>query len=290
MQKRKPVRFILIFSGIILLIFLLMQPWQVWHFRTDIAMLFPKGIIALKERNLLLIIQALMLLVVIPVYFLTFIFSWKYHAHNKKAKYSPDLEDNPFAELVWWGVPCILIILIGGLTWVRTYELDPYKPIASEIPPLKIQVVALQWKWLFIYPEEKIATVNFFQFPEKKPVYFEITADAPMNSFWIPKLGGQIYAMPKMKTQLHLMADEPGDFHGASANLSGVGFAGMRFLARASTEGEFQGWVQKVRSGQSLDFVEYQKLAQPSENHPVISYVLSDESLFEKILMKYMKP
>ena len=290
MQKQKPVGFILIFSGIILLIFLLMQPWQVWHFRADIAMLFPKGVIALAERNLLLIIQALMLLVVIPVYFLTFIFSWKYHAHNKKAKYSPDLEDSPLAELIWWGVPCVLIILIGGLTWVRTYELDPYKPIVSETPPLKIQVVALQWKWLFIYPEEKIATVNFVQFPEKRPINFEITSDAPMNSFWIPKLGSQIYAMPNMRTQLHLMADEPGDFRGASANLSGVGFAGMQFMARATTDHDFQNWVQEAGSSQSLDFSEYQKLAEPSENNPVQTYALRDENLFEKILMKYMKP
>lgn len=267
-----------------------MQPWEVWQFSRDIAMLFPKGIIAFKERNLLLIIQALMLLVVIPVYFLTFIFSWKYHAHNEKAKYSPDLEDSPLAELVWWGVPCVLVILIGTLTWVRTYELDPYKPIDSPIPPLKIQVVALQWKWLFIYPEEKIATVNFFQFPEKKPIHFEITADAPMNSFWIPKLGGQIYAMPNMKTELNLMADEPGDFRGASANLSGAGFAGMSFLARASSEDHYQEWIEEVRSGQSLDFEQYQKLAEPSQNNPVTTYVLTDENLFEKILMKYMSP
>lgn len=288
---KKPVLFMLVFTSIILLIFLLMQPLQVYFFGEDISVIFPAGNIALKQRNLLLIIQAIMLLVVIPVYILTFIFSWRYRADNKNAKYDPELEDHMVAEVVWWTLPLVIVIVIGAFTWVKTYELDPYKPIVSEKKTLKIDVVALQWKWLFIYPEEKIATVNFFQFPKETPVHFEITADAPMNSFWIPSLGGQIYAMPGMKTELHLIANEDGEFRGSSANISGEGFAGMHFIAKASSEGEFQKWVTSVKgSKNTLDFEEYQKLAAPSENNPVELYQLKDENLLHQIIMKYMAP
>ncbi|MFC2049194.1 ubiquinol oxidase subunit II [Chlamydiota bacterium] len=291
MKQKKPVSFILIFSGIILFIILLMQPLEVWHFRGDIDILFPKGPIALKQRNLLLIIQAIMLLVVIPVYILTFLFSWRYRAHNKKAKYAPDWDDNRLAEYIWWGVPCLLVLIIGTLTWIRTYELDPLKPLAAPEKTMKIQVVALQWKWLFIYPEEKIATVNFVQFPENTPIHFEITSDAPMNSFWIPRLGGQIYAMPKMKTALHLIADEPGDYDGYSANLSGAGFAGMHFIARASTEADFHKWVETAhKSSLSLNLDSYKQLALPSQNNPAATYLLKDNNLFDAIIMKYMQP
>ena len=174
---------------------------------------------------------------------------------------------------------------------MKTYELDPYKPIVSDVKPMKIQVVALQWKWLFIYPEENIATVNYFQFPQKTPIHFEITADAPMNSFWIPRLGGQIYAMPKMKTELYLMADEPGSYNGASANLSGVGFAGMHFIAEASTDETFQEWVKNAKqSSNTLNLEEYNQLAKPSKNNPVTVYQLEEKDLFHEILMKYMLP
>lgn len=291
MKSKKPVLFILLFSGLILLIFLLMQPLEVLKFAKHIAILFPKGAIALKERNLLFIIQALMLLVVIPVYILTFIFSWRYRAHNTKAKYTPDWDDNRIAEYIWWGIPFVLVLIIGILTWVRTYQLDPFKPIESDKKPITIQVVALQWKWLFIYPEEKIATVNFVQFPEKTPLNFEITADAPMNSFWIPKLGGQIYAMPSMKTELYLIADEVGEFRGSSANLSGEGFSGMHFIAKASSEEEYHQWVQEAKqSSQILNLEKYNQLAVPSKNDPVSIYQLKEENLFDQALMKYMHP
>ena len=156
---------------------------------------------------------------------------------------------------------------------------------------MKIQVVALQWKWLFIYPEEGIATVNFIQFPVDTPVNFEITADAPMNSFWIPQLGGMIYAMPAMRSKLHLIANEMGDFRGVSANLSGTGFAGMTFVAKSSSQADFEEWVHSVRhSNRTLTSESYNQLAMPSQNNPVASYVLLDNNLFEEILMKYMPP
>lgn len=290
LKKKKPVIFILVFSAIILFITLLMQPLEI-HLGGDIAVLFPKGDIARKERNLLLLLQAVMLLVVIPVYVLTFVFSWKYRAENKKAKYTPDWDDDPIAEIIWWGLPCLIIIVIGILTWVKTYELDPYKPIESDKKPVKIQVVALQWKWLFIYPEEKIATLNYFQFPEKTPLNFEITADAPMNSFWIPKLGGQIYAMPKMRTKLHLIADEVGEFRGSSANLSGDGFSGMHFIAKSSSEEDFAKWVEEAKqSKQTLNWEQYKQLSLPSKDNPKATYLLGEGDLFERIIMKFMQP
>ncbi|HEY5259644.1 MAG TPA: cytochrome ubiquinol oxidase subunit II, partial [Rhabdochlamydiaceae bacterium] len=176
----------------------------------DIAVLDPQGMIALKERDLLLTATWLMLLIVIPVFILTVWVAFKYHSGNTKAKFRPDWDKSHLAETIWLGVPCIIGIVLSVLIWNSCHELDPFRPIASTSKPIKIQAVALQWKWLFIYPDHGIATVNFIQFPEQVPVDFEITADAPMNSFWIPELGGQIYAMPGMKAQLHLIADTLG--------------------------------------------------------------------------------
>ena len=280
----------LVFTGIILFLFLLMQPLLILHFREYISVLFPKGMIALKERNLLFVIQAIMLLVVVPVYIFTFIFSWRYRAHNS-AKYDPDLVDNRLLEYFWWGIPLVLTGVICVLTWFATHALDPYKPIDSPKKPIVIQAVALTWKWLFIYPEEKIATLNFIQFPEQVPIHFEITADAPMNSLWIPHLGGQIYAMPGMKTELHLIADERGDFRGSSANLSGEGFAGMHFVAKATSEEEYRQWVESVRqSSHLLNLEAYNVLRRPSQDNPVEMYRLEKEDLFNYVVMKDMHP
>lgn len=290
-QRNKPVLYMLVGSAIILLIILLMQPLQIIRFHPDIDLLFPKGVVALEQRNLLYIIQALMLLVIIPVYVLTFIFSWKYRSGNPKLNYDPDLIDNVFAEIIWWGIPLIMTAIIAVITWQKTHELDPYKPLKSDKKAMTIQVVALQWKWLFIYPEEKIASLNFFQFPKNTPIHFEITADAPMNSFWIPRLGGQIYAMPKMRTELYLMADEEGDFRGVSANISGVGFAGMNFIARASDDEKYHQWVESAKkSTKLLSKDEYKILAAPSQNNPEVIYQLKEDNLFNQIIMKYMHP
>lgn len=292
MKKGKPfLPFMLIFTLAILFFVLLMQPLAILKYREDIAVLFPAGIIALEQRNLLFILQAIMLLVIIPVYILTFIFSWKYRADNTEAKYEPDFVHSNVAEYIWWGIPLFFTLIIAVLTWIKTEELDPYKPLESDKKPLTIQVIALDWKWLFIYPEEKIASLNFLQFPRDVPLHFEITADAPMNSFWIPHLGGQIYAMPAMKTQLNLIANDVGDFRGSSANLSGEGFSGMHFIARASSEEDYHEWIQSVKqSPKALGRDEYNKLATPSQNNPVEIYQLKDDDLFNQILMKYMHP
>ncbi len=289
--RKKPVARVLIISACILLFILLMQPLQVIKFRRYIDILFPAGIIGIKELDMLLIIQGLMLIIVLPVYLFTFLFSWWYRSDNKKAIYEPDLVDNRLAEYFWWGIPLVMTLIVAVFTWYKTHELDPYKPIESDKKAMTIQVVALQWKWLFIYPEENIASLNFFQFPKDVPLHFEITSDAPMNSFWIPQLGGQIYAMPGMKTELYLMANKEGDYKGSSANISGEGFAGMNFIAKATTEEEFNKWVELVKqSPNDLDRSSYKKLLVPSSYNALELYKLADSTLFEYTIMKYMHP
>ncbi len=256
-----------------------------------IAVLEPKGIIAQAEKDLLIITSLLMLIVVIPALLFTLIFAWVYRADNKKATYRPDWSESHVAEVFWWGVPSVIIIFLAILTYQSSHALNPYKPIESDKKPITIQAVALDWKWLFIYPEQGIATVNYIQFPVDTPLNFEITADAPMNSFWIPQLGGQIYAMPAMKTKLHLMASETGTFRGCSANISGVGFAGMVFTAKATDEADFNAWVGEVKnSPRSLTLEEYNELMKPSEYNPVTLYSLEKDDLFDYIIMKYGAP
>ena len=263
----------------------------VFLYAQDIAVLNPKGMIAAKQRQLLITATWLMLIVVVPVFILTIAFAWKYREGNHKAKYTPDWDFNYIAESLWWGIPFIIIVALAVITWTSSHELSPAKPIDTGTKPLAIQVVALEWKWLFIYPEQGIAAVNFVQFPEKTPISFEITADAPMNSFWIPQLGGQIYAMPAMRTKLYLIANEIGSFRGSSANLSGTGFAGMTFMAKATSQEDFDSWVQSVKqSPQHLGTYEYNALLKPSEYNPVALYSLVQSDLFDQIVMKYYIP
>lgn len=251
----------------------------------------PKGIIALAEMNLIVTTTLLMLIVVIPVFILLAVFSWRYRASNTKAKYTPDWHGNIALETIWWTIPTIIIVILAGITWTSSHELDPYKPIVSNIPPITIQVVALDWKWLFIYPEQNIATVNFIQFPKGAPVNFKITADAPMNSFWIPELGGQVYAMAGMGTSLHMMANEYGEYAGLSSNYSGAGFSGMKFTAKVTSREEFDQWVQDARQSPSvLNMGEYKKLAEKSRNNAVVYYSPVEKNLYNAIIMKFIAP
>jgi len=177
---------------------------------------------------------------------------------------------------------------LGYLTWVSSHHLDPYRPLDSDVKPITIQVVALDWKWLFIYPEQGIATVNKIVFPANTPVNFQITSDSVMNSFFIPALGGQIYAMAGMQTKLHLIANENGEFDGISANYSGAGFTGMKFKAVATSQADFNAWVSEVKSApKQLDSAEYEALAKPSEKNPVELYSSYKPNLFQVILDKY---
>lgn len=258
----------------------------------NIEVLNPKGTIGQQERQLIVFAALLSLVVVLPVFAMLFGFAWKYRESNpRKQKYRPDWDHNPAIESTWWVVPSILIFILSVVTWNSSHSLDPYRPLASKKKQLTVQVVALDWKWLFIYPEQNIASVNYVRIPTDTPVNFQITADAPMNSLWIPQLGGQIYAMPGMVTQLHLSASEPGNFHGSSANISGYGFAGMAFTTQATSRQDFNSWVDSVKKSPSqLDFKAYDALAQPSTYNPVSYYASSEPNLFDIIMMKYMAP
>lgn len=255
----------------------------------DIIMLDPAGIIALKERNLMLFTVILGGVVIIPVFIMTALIAWRYREGNTKAVYKPDWAINHVAEAIWWGIPIVLIVILSIVTWNSTHSLDPYKPLPDHEKHLTIQVVSLDWKWLFIYPEQGIATVNFVQFPTDTSVRFELTSDTVMNSFWIPQLSGQLYAMPGMKTNLHLNATRFGDFKGSAANITGKGFAGMKFIARASSQTDFEAWVDKAReSPNALNHATYAELTKPSENNPVSTYNSVSDDLFDSIIMKYM--
>lgn len=262
----------------------------VWLLRgTDVAILNPQGSIATQQRDLIVFTLLLSSIVVIPVFILTFLIAWKYRASNHKAKYTPDWQSNKILETVWWGIPCAIILVLAVVTWQTSHSLDPYKPLDSKIKPIEVQVVALQWKWLFIYPEQQIASVNALQFPALTPVNFTITADAPMNSFWIPSLGGQVYAMSGMSTKLHLIADETGSYTGRSANISGEGFARMNFTAKSVTGAEFASWVQATKqSAKHLDMNTYNELAKPGEMKSPTYYALKEADLYDTIVMKYM--
>ncbi|GAB4189956.1 MAG: ubiquinol oxidase subunit II [Simkaniaceae bacterium] len=257
----------------------------------QIPVLNPSGMIAVKEKDLIVTASLLMLIVCVPVFIFALVFSIRYKEGTGKGKHTPDWEHNYIAEYFWWGVPFIIIVILAVLTWKSSHQLNPFKPIENGKKPLTIQVVALEWKWLFLYPEQGIATVNYIKFPEKTPIAFEITADAPMNSFWIPALGGMIYAMPTMRSKLHLIADKTGSFRGLSSNFSGEGFAGMKFEAVSTTEEDFAQWVSQVRSsGKNLGMAQYEQLAKPSQYDPVSVYNLVDLDLFDQILEKYLVP
>jgi cytochrome o ubiquinol oxidase subunit II len=269
----------------------------IWYMaRTHLALLEPAGAVAQSERNLLILVTALSMIIIIPVFALTIFVAWKYREENTAAPHSPNWDYKPAVDVIWWTVPTIIIIVISVIIWQSTYALDPYKPViasglSSQASPgsLTIQVVALDWKWLFIYPDQGIATVGFFQFPENTPVNFDITSDAPMNSFWIPELGSQIYAMPGMTTQLHLIASSTGEYPGWSANISGAGFSGMTFTAKSSSAADFETWAAGIRASSTpLDAAAYNDLAKPSTNTPVTYYSLGDGGLYDKVLMKDM--
>lgn len=257
---------------------------------SNIAVLNPKGTIGSQEQRLIIISTLLMLLVVIPVFIMTFTIAWKYREGNTAAKYMPDWDHHPLAEFSWWALPTLIILVLSAVAWRSSHQLDPYRPIYSSVDPVNIQVVALQWKWLFIYPDQNIASVNYVRFPVSTPINFSITADAPMNSFWIPQLGGQIYAMSGMSTKLHLMASQTGSFNGSSANISGRGFANMSFIATSTSQADFDKWVGSVQSlPNQLSVDEYLKLAKPSDARLNL-YSSSDPGLYNKIIMKFMMP
>lgn len=255
------------------------------------VLLDPKGVIAADEKHLLITGVLLMLIVVVPVIFLTLAFAWKYRASNVNAKYEPDWAHNTLLEIVWWTIPCIIIVILAIITWISSHRLDPYKPLNSTDKPLTIQAISLEWKWLFIYPDQHIATINYVELPVQQPVLFLITSDAPMNSFQIPQLAGQIYAMAGMQTKLNLIANVPGDYAGLSTNFSGQGFSDMKFDVKAVSPTEFNQWVKQIKkSPQKLTSAAYDKIAQPSENDAVQYFSNVDKNMFSNVIMKFMMP
>ncbi len=261
--------------------------------KSDYALLtHPKGVIAQSELKLIKTNILLMLIVIVPTFILFFFTIWKYRSSNAKAKHDPEHTHGVIGGLVLWITPSVIIAVMAAITWKATHELDPYKPLESDVGPLTIQVVALDWKWLFIYPEQGIATVNFVQFPEKTPVHFALSADgSPMNSFWIPELSGQIYSMTGMTTSLHVMADAAGEYRGRAAEINGEGFANMTFVAKSTTQSDFEEWVASVKlSPLQLTDQIYNELAKPSNGSPIVLYAKVEEDLFDKIVMKYSHP
>lgn len=248
----------------------------------------PKGPIALAERDLLLTALAVMLIVVIPVFVMTFLFAARYRASNAKARYEPEWSSSSGIEAIVWLVPALIVIALGALLWNGTHRLDPYRGLASDEAPLEIQVVAQDWKWLFIYPDQNIATVNELAFPSGVPVSLRITSDTVMNAFYVPALSGQIYAMAGMQTRLNFLADEPGRFAGRNTQYSGDGFADQHFAAIALSREGFEAWAARVaRSPDRLDAAAYEALAAPSIAHPVTYYSAPEPGLFETIMGKY---
>src|SRR5882762_5539655 len=249
------------------------------------GVLDPKGPVAAAERLLLINSTAIMLVVVVPVIVATLGFAWWYRASNPRAARSLDLAYEGRIEFVTWSIPALIVILLGGVSWIGSHQLDPRAPIAATAPPLQVDVVALDWKWLFIYPDQGIAAVNQLVVPAGTPVQFRLTSATVMNSFFVPQLGSQIYTMAGMTTHLHLLADSPGEYPGISANFSGDGFSDMRFTVNAVPPSDFAAWVKQVSgAGPALDDAGYAALAKPSEAVPPTTYSAVRPNLFEHII------
>ena len=249
----------------------------------------PKGPIGEEQKWLIMASFAIMLIVMIPVFIMTVAFAIKYRATNRTSDYRPDWEHSSRIEWVVWSVPCAIIVTLGILTYLTSYSLDPRRPLVTDQSELVVHVVALDWKWLFIYPQYNIASVNEVAFAVNTPVKFLITSDSVMNSFFIPQLGSQIYAMAGMENPLHLIASEPGRYRGLSANYSGFGFSGMKFTATVvNDDAEFDQWVAQVRrSPEVLNDQRYAQLKHKTKDHPVEYFSMADPLMFNTIIQGY---
>lgn len=255
----------------------------------EIPVLAPSGTIAQQQFILILITVGLGFFVVVPVFILLFAIAWKYRAGNKKAKYDPELEGNRGLELLWWGIPCLIILALAVITYISTHALDPYKELESDKKPVAVQVIALEWNWLFIYPEYGTATLNYMNIPEKTPINLTITSDAPMNTFWVPALAGQVYAMSGMSSKLHLMADGLGTYNGATTNISGEGYADLRFKVYSINEQDFKAWAENAaKSPDGLTSTEYARISDYTASKPETTFMLMAPTLYDDVIMKYM--
>jgi cytochrome o ubiquinol oxidase subunit 2 len=259
----------------------------------------PSGDIAVQQRDLIILSTVLMLLIIVPVIALTLFFAWKYRRSNEKATYDPEWHHSTRLEIVIWAAPLVIIMILGAVTWTSTHLLDPYRPLdrlapgqtAQGVKPLKVEVVALDWKWLFIYPELGVATVNELAAPVDTPIDFDLTSSSVMNSFYVPALAGQIYAMPGMRTKLHAVINKPGVYEGFSANYSGAGFSDMRFKFHGMSRADFEAWAAEVRkSGDRLDGPRYLVLERPTEKVPAQRFASVESGLFDKAVNRCVEP
>ena len=255
------------------------------------AILDPQGSVGQAEKMILIDSMAIMLAIVIPTIVVTFLFAWWYRASNKKARYLPDWAYSGRVELVVWGIPALVVMLLGGVTWIGSHDLDPAKPLPSNSPPLEVQVVSLDWKWLFIYPDQRVASVNRLVIPAGAPVHFLLTSASVMNSFFVPQLGSMIYTMNGMTSELNLQADMPGAFRGLSSHYSGDGFSDMHFEVLAVSDDKFGEWIDAARKdGPTLDAESYAALAQQNVVPRPLTYRAVDGDIFQQIVSQKLPP
>jgi cytochrome o ubiquinol oxidase subunit 2 len=255
------------------------------------GVLDPLGPVGAGDATILIDATAIMLAIVIPTILLAFWMAWHYRASNRKAEYLPYWSYSGRIEAVVWSIPILTIMFLGGLIWIGSYKLDPFRSLPSKSPPLEVQVVSLDWKWLFIYPQQGIATINQLVVPAGTPVHFSITSASVFNVFFVPRLGSMIYAMPGMISQLHLQADNPGQLWGTSAQFSGDGFSDMQFQVKSVPSADFEAWAAGVRNtGPVLDKAAYTGLLQQTQNVPPSTYRAVDPQLFQDVATQKIPP
>ncbi len=274
---------LIVFVGLIVLIGLLLDG-------ANVALVHTGGLIANEQLRLIVTSMGILLGVAIPVVALLYFTAWRYRESNTKVKRNPNVGHSKLLNVTMWVIPAVVAVVLASIIVPATHRLEPKKEIAADAEPLTVQVVAMRWKWLFIYPDQQIATVNYVRIPVGTPVTFELTADeAPMSSFWIPNLGGMLYAMSGGHVnKLNLIATAPGEYPGSTAEINGDGFAGMRFTADATSKEEFDQWVREVdMTSEDLSTEKYDELLKPSEKNPVAYYALPDRDLYTKVITKY---
>jgi len=255
------------------------------------AVLDPQGSVGLAEKTILIDSLAIMLAIVIPTIIATFAFAWWFRASNRRARFLPDWKYSGRIELIVWGIPLLVIMLLGGVAWIGSHDLDPAKPLPSDTPPLEVQVVSLDWKWLFIYPTQDVASVNQLVVPAGVAIHFTLTSASVMNAFFVPRLGSMIYTMNGMATQLNLRADVPGTLLGLASHFSGDGFPGMHFDVRVVPAQQFAAWIEATRStGPTLDAESYAALARQSMNISPFTYRTAAPDLFRQIVTQVLPP
>ncbi|MTV36503.1 ubiquinol oxidase subunit II [Duganella radicis] len=272
---------------------LLLAPLM-WLAGCDTVVLNPSGDIAAQQAHLVVVSTLLMLLIIVPVMFLICLFAWRYRKSNTAAEYKPDWDHSTKLELLIWGAPLLIIIVLGLITWIYTHLLDPYRPlsridenrpVAAGVKPLEVQVVSMDWKWMFIYPEQGIATVNELVTPVDVPVRFHMTSTSVMNAFYIPALAGMVYTMPSMETQLNAVMNKVGVYDGFSANYSGAGFSDMKFKYHGVSQADFDAWVAKTKAGAgTLNRAEFLALDKPTIKHPIMHFGTVEKGMYDLIL------